>query len=255
MANMKKNIHIYPNKEKLVAATTERVVDSIEKAIAENGLCNVALAGGNTPGGVYSMLATNHYQDRVDWNKLHFFWGDERMVSPEHQDSNYRMVRETLLDHVAIPDSNVHRIWGEIAPEQAAEEYSSLLNNHFKTDLPRFDIILLGLGEDGHTASLFPETDAVEEGERHAVAVFVPKLDTWRVTLTLPVLNAASEIYFLVSGRSKSDIIQRIMSIKQPSKEFPATMVNPANGELHWMLDSEAMILINKNPRDVMFPF
>ncbi|MHC4268520.1 MAG: 6-phosphogluconolactonase [Planctomycetota bacterium] len=251
---MKKNIHIYPNKEKLVAATTERVVGSIEKVIKENGLCNMALAGGNTPGGVYSMLAANPYQDRLDWSRLHLFWGDERMVSPEHQDSNFRMVRETLLDHVAIPDDNVHRIHGEIAPEQAAEEYASLLNDHFKTNLPGFDIILLGLGEDGHTASLFPETDAVEECEQHAVAVFVPRFDSWRVTLTLPVLNAAREIYFLVSGRSKSDIMQRIMSIKQPSKEFPATMVDPVNGELHWMLDSDAMILINKNAREVMFP-
>ncbi len=253
---MKKNIHIYPNKEKLVAATTERVVDSIEKAIAKNGFCNIALSGGNTPGGVYSLLATIPYKDRVDWGKLHLFWGDERMVPPEHQDSNFKMVEDTLLKHVAVPDDNVHRIRGEIVPEQAAaEEYSSLLNVHFKTDLPRFDIILLGLGEDGHTASLFPGTDAVEERERHAVAAFVPKLDSWRVTLTLPVLNAAREIYFLVSGRSKSDIIQRIMSIKQPSKELPATMVDPDNGELHWMLDSEAMVLINKNSRDVIFPF
>ena len=255
MINMNKNIHVYSNKEKLVAETTERVIDSIEKAIQKNGLCNVALAGGNTPGGVYSMLATNPYQGRVDWGRLHFFWGDERMVPPEHQDSNFRMVQKTLLDHIKIPDVNVHRIRGEIAPEQAAEEYASLLNDHFKADLPEFDIILLGLGEDGHTASLFPETDAVEECEKHVVAVFVSKLSTWRVTLTLPVLNAAREILFLVSGKSKSEIVQRIMSIKQPAKELPATMVNPQNGELHWMLDSEAMVLINKNARDVMFPF
>ncbi|MCP4268688.1 MAG: 6-phosphogluconolactonase [Candidatus Brocadiaceae bacterium] len=252
---MKKNIHIYPNKEKLVAATAERMVDSVEKAIVENGLCNIAMSGGNTPGGVFSLLASSPYRDRVDWNKLHVFWGDERMVPPEHKDSNFKMARETLLDHVAIPDDNVHRIRGEIAPEQAAEEYASLLNDHFGTDLPIFDIMLLGLGEDGHTASLFPGTDAVEERERHAVAVFVPKLDSWRVTLTLPVINTARDIYFLVSGRSKSDIVQRIMSMKEPSKEFPATMVKPDNGELHWMLDSEAMVLVNKNSRNVMFPF
>ncbi len=255
MANMKKNIHIYPNKEKLVAATTERMVGSIAKVIEKNGLCNVALAGGNTPGGVYSMLVTTPYKDLVDWNRLHLFWGDERMVPPKHKDSNFRMAQETLLNHIKIPDENVHRMRGEIAPEVAAEEYTELLHDHFKTDLPRFDIILLGLGADGHTASLFPGTDAVEECERHAVAVFVPKLDLWRVTLTLPIINAAREIYFLVSGRSKSDIIKRIMCIKQPSKEFPATMVNPQSGELHWMLDSDAMVLINKNSREVMFPF
>ena len=132
---------------------------------------------------------------------------------------------------------------------------AELLHNHFKEGLPRFDLILLGLGDDGHTASLFPGTDAVEEGERHAVAVYVPRLNTWRVTLTLPVLNAAKEILFLVSGRSKADIVQRIISIKQPAKEFPATMVNPENGTLHWMLDSEAVVLINKNAREVMFHY
>ena len=251
---MGKKIHAYPNKEQLVTATTERVINEIGQAIREKGFCSIALAGGNTPREVYSMLADDSYRDRVDWNRLHLFWGDERMVPPEHEDSNFRMVQETFLKHINIPDGNVHRIRGEIAPEQAAREYAELLHSHFKEGLPCFDLILLGLGEDGHTASLFPETDAVEECEKHAVAVFVPKLSAWRVTLTLPVLNAAREILFLVSGRSKADIVQRIISIKQPAKEFPASMVNPKYGTLHWMLDSEAVVLINKNAREVMFP-
>ena len=252
---MNKHLHVYPKKEKLVAATAEYMVNSIGQAIEKNGLCNIALSGGNTPGGVFSMLAASPCRDSVDWDKLHLFWGDERMVPQEHQDSNFRMVQETLLNHIEIPDVNVHRIRGEIAPEKSAEEYAELLGAHFKEDLPHFDLILLGLGEDGHTASLFPETDAVDECEKHAVAVFVPKLSAWRVTLTLPVLNAAREVLFLVSGRSKSEMIQRIISMKQPAKELPATMVNPQSGELHWMLDSEAMVLINKSGRDVMFPF
>ncbi len=195
---MNKNIHAYPNKEKLVAATTERIADCMEQAIQKNGLCNMALSGGKTPGGIFSLLASNPYRDRLDWSRLHVFWGDERMVPPEHQDSNFRLVQETLLDHIKIPDENVHRMRGEIAPEEAAAEYISLLHDHFKGGLPCFDLMLLGLGEDGHTASLFPGTDAVEEREKHAVAVFVPKLDAWRVTLTLPVLNAARKILFLV---------------------------------------------------------
>jgi len=252
---MSKNIHAYPNKEKLVTATAELVAGSIEHTIQQNGLCNMALSGGNTPGGVFSLLASSDYRDCVDWNRLHLFWGDERMVPPEHQDSNYRLVQETLLDHINIPDENVHRMRGEIVPDEAAAEYAELLYNHFAVSPPCFDLMLLGLGTDGHTASLFPETDAVEECEKHAVAVFVPKLDAWRVTLTLPVLNAARKILFLVSGKSKSEMVQRIVSNKQPAKEIPATMVNPQNGELHWMLDSEAMVLINKNSRNVMFPF
>ncbi len=252
---MKKSIHAYPNKEKLVAATTERMVNSIGQAIQQNGLCNMVLSGGNTPGGVFSLLASSTYRDRVEWGKLHLFWSDERMVPPEHQDSNFRLVRETLLDHIKIPDGNIHRIRGEIAPEEAAAEYAALMHGHFNDNPPRFDLMLLGLGEDGHTASLFPETGAVEECEKYAIAVFVPKLNTWRVTLTLPVINAAKEILFLVSGKPKSEMVQRIMSNKQPAKEVPATMVNPQNGEIHWMLDSEAMVLINKSARDVMFPF
>ena len=252
---MSKNIHAYPNKEKLVTATAELVAGSIEHTIQQNGLCNMALSGGNTPGGVFSLLASSDYRDRVDWNRLHLFWGDERMVPPEHQDSNYRLVQETLLDHINIPDENVHRMRGEIVPDESAAEYAELLHNHFAVSPPCFDLMLLGLGADGHTASLFPETDAVEECEKHAVAVFVPKLDAWRVTLTLPVLNAARKILFLVSGKSKSEMVQRIVSNKQPAKEIPATMVKLQNGEIHWMLDSESMVLINKNPRNVMFPF
>ena len=251
---MGKKIHAYPNKEQMVTATTERVINEIGQAIQERGLCNMALAGGNTPREIYSTLADDPYRDRVDWDRLHLFWGDERMVPPEHEDSNFRMVKETLLDHVRIPDGNVHRIRGEVAPEQAAQEYAELLHNHFKPDSLCFDIILLGIGEDGHIASLFPGTEAVEECKLYTVAVFVPRLDTWRVTLTFPVLNAAKDILFLAAGKSKSEIVQRIISIKEPAKEFPASMVNPENGTLHWMLDSEAMVLINKNAREVMFP-
>ncbi len=123
---MSKNIHAYPNKEKLVAATTERIADCIEQAIQQNGLCNMALSGGNTPGGIFSLLASNSYRDRLDWSRLHLFWGDERMVSPEHEDSNFRLVQKTLLDHIKIPDENIHRIRGEIAPEEAAAEYPEL---------------------------------------------------------------------------------------------------------------------------------
>lgn len=252
---MGKKIHAYANKEELITATAEYVVSSIGHAIRGNGLCNMALAGGNTPREVYSMLASTPYRERVDWDRLHLFWGDERMVPPEHEDSNFRMARETLLDRVKIPDGNVHRIRGEIAPEQAAEEYAKVLSDHFDVDLPRFDIILLGIGDDGHTASLFPDTDAVGQCKRRVTAVFVTKLDAWRVTLTFPVINAAREIFFLVSGRSKADMVQRVISAKQPVRELPASMVNPEDGILHWMLDSEAMVLMNKKSGEIMFPF
>jgi 6-phosphogluconolactonase len=164
------------------------------------------------------------------------------------------MVQQALLAHITMPEDNVHRIRGEIAPEQASAEYTELLRSHFKEDLPHFDLILLGIGEDGHTASLFPGTDALVEYNQPVTAVFVPKFNTWRVTMTLPVLNAAGEIVFLASGSSKSNIAQRILSVEQPTKDLPATLVNPENGMVHWMLDSDAAALINKNTKEGMFP-
>ena len=244
--NKKRKIHIYPGKKELIIATTEKIIDYIEQTTQKHGLCNIALSGGNTPYDVYSLLAENSYRDSVDWNCVHLFWGDERMVSPDHPDSNYGMTRQTLLEHIAIPEDNVHRIRGEIAPEQASIEYAELLRGHFTEDLPHFDLILLGIGEDGHTASLFPGTDALVEYNQPVTAVFVPKFNTWRVTMTLPVLNAAREIVFLASGSSKSNIAQRILSVEQPTKDLPATLVNPENGMVHWMLDSDAAALINK---------
>ncbi|MFQ5965657.1 MAG: 6-phosphogluconolactonase [Candidatus Scalinduaceae bacterium] len=242
----KRNICVYANKKELVIATTEKIINFIKYVIQENGLCNIALAGGNTPRDVYSMLAMNAYKKRVDWNCVHLFWGDERTVPPNHPDSNFRMVKQALLMHITIPEDNVHRIRGEIEPGQAATEYTTLLRDHFKGDLPRFDLILLGVGEDGHTASLFPGTSALGEHNKPVVAVFVSKLNTCRVTLTLPVFNAAKEIIFLVSGSSKSDIVQQIINVDRPTKDLPATLINPDNGIIHWMLDSEAAALIDK---------
>jgi len=247
--NKKRKIQIYPSKKELIIATTEKIIDTIEQSIQKHGLCNIALSGGNTPYDIYSLLAENSYRDSVDWSCVHLFWGDERMVSPDHPDSNYGMTRQTLLAHIAIPEDNVHRIRGEIAPEQASIEYTELLHDHFKKDSSHFDLILLGIGEDGHTASLFPGTDAVVENNQPVTAVFVPKFNTWRVTMTLPVLNAAREIIFLASGSSKSNIVQRILSIEQPTKDIPATLVNPENGMVHWMMDSDAAALINKNAK------
>jgi len=250
--NSKKNIHVYPDKKALITATAEKIIYSIEQSVKDNGLCNIALTGGNTPRDLYSMLATDTYKKRVDWNCVHLFWGDERTVPPENPDSNFGMARQTLLKHIKLPQDNIHRIKGEITPEDAAKEYSSLIHGHFKEAPPRFDLILLGLGEDGHIASLFPGTAAIEENIKTVVAVFVPKLDTWRISLTLPVINTAKEIMFLVSGSSKSKIMQQIMNIEEPAKDVPATLVNPKDGTVHWLLDSEAVALINKNAKEII---
>ncbi len=229
----------------MVTMVGERIIEIINLTIQKRGRCTVALTGGKTPRDVYSLLGDEFNRDRVvDWQRVQLFWGDERIVPPEHQDSNYRMAKLTLLDHIEIPAENVHRMHGEIPPEKAAAEYDNILNEKFKENPPVFDLILLGLGEDGHIASLFPGTDALEEKEKYAVPLFVAKLNTWRITLTLPVLNAAKNVIFIVSGKLKVKIVQRIVNAKQPDKELPATMLQPKNGSLEWMLDSEAAALL-----------
>ncbi|GJQ58149.1 MAG: 6-phosphogluconolactonase [Candidatus Scalindua sp. AMX11] len=243
---MNRNIRIFPDKRELVLATAEKIVDSIPEAIRKRGVCNIALAGGSTPRDLYALLATEPYKNRICWADVSLFWGDERTVSPDDPESNYRMVRQTLLDHIDIPEKNVHRIRGEAEPREAASEYEKLLCRHFNEELPRFDFVLLGLGDDGHTASLFPGTEVIDEYDQLVAAVFVPKFATWRVTLTLPVLNGAREIIFLVSGESKSDMVKRIMGSHKPDKELPATLVIPQSGKTSWMFDAEAASLLDE---------
>ena len=243
---MKIDIRLYPDKKELIIATAEKIIDCFGQNIRERGICNIALAGGSTPRDVYCLLASKPYKNRVSWGNVFIFWGDERAVGPGNPESNYGMAKQTFLEHITIPEKNVHRIRGEIEAGQAALEYTNLLRRHFKEDLPHFDFILLGVGDDGHTASLFPGTDVIEEQHQLVEAVFVPKFGAWRVTLTLPVLNAAKEIMFLVSGNAKSEIVRRVMSIEKSTKELPVTLVNPNGGRVYWMLDSEAASLIDK---------
>ena len=241
---MKPRIEIYSSKAKLVTAAADMVVAAIAAAVAENGRCAIALSGGSTPREVYRTLATEPWISRVNWQAVHFFWGDERCVPPVHVDSNYRMAYESLLANVPVPPANIHRMAGEIAPEQAAEQYAEQVRAFFGKNAVRFDLVLLGIGEDGHTASLFPGTEVVAETAKIVAAVYAPKLDKWRVTLTLPVINAARQVTFLVAGKTKSRIAAEVLVLDKPEPKWPASMVQPREGELHWLLDAEAAELI-----------
>jgi 6-phosphogluconolactonase len=246
---MDKRVRIYNTKPDLVHATAELIAETVERAIQDRDQCALALSGGNTPREVYQTLATEPFTNRIDWRKLHLFWGDERMVSPDFAESNFGMVREAMLRHVPIPEANVHRLKGEIAPEQAAEQYTVELNRFFQNQPIRFDLVLLGIGEDGHTASLFPGTEAVAETTRPATAVFVPKFDQWRVTLTFPVINQAREAAFLVAGKAKAEIVKSLFELDRPDPKWPASMVRPERGVLHWLMDAEAAAFIDQtNP-------
>lgn len=227
-----------------------RFVEVAAAAISKRGAFNVALAGGSTPAGLYRLLAQPPYREAIDWQHTYIYFGDERCVPPDHPDSNYRLARETLLDHVAVPRANIFRMAGEWPPAAAAENYAAILRSDFhlqRKQRPRFDLILLGLGADGHTASLFPGTAAALERQKLVIAAEVPAYvhpPVPRVTLTLAVLNAAREIWFLVTGAAKAEAVAAVLG-KAGGRgagrpRLPAQRVRPTEGKLIWFLDQEA---------------
>ncbi len=217
--------------------------------VVENGRFTVALAGGATPRSLYSLLASGAYRDRVPWAVTHLFFGDERCVPPDHPESNFRMVKESLLDHVQIPGDQVHRMQGEDpAPEQAAARYEDELRAFFALagdELPRFDLILLGLGADGHTASLFPGSPALDERWRLVLPATVEGLVARRMTLTLPVLNAAARVVFLVAGSAKARAVAAVVRGTVAGVTLPAARVEPENGALLFFVDRAAAALVH----------
>lgn len=234
---------IYADPEQLAAAAAALVAECAAEAIAASGRFDLALSGGSTPLSAFARLAAPPYQEGIDWARVYIFWSDERCVPATHPDSNYGAAKTALLDHVAIPPGNVHRMRGELVPAQAAEEYQQQLQTHFATPaFPVFDLILLGLGTDGHTASLFPGSAALRTGEVPVTENYVASLESWRLTFTLPLINAARKVVFLVSGAGKASIVQEIM---QPGgRPLPAKAVNPHSGGLTWLLDAEAASLL-----------
>jgi len=212
--------------------------DASERAIAEQGRFSVALSGGSTPRRLFHHLGAA-YRKKVAWDRVHLFWSDERCVPRDHEQSNFRLAYDELISCIWIPHENVHRIKGELRPEEAARYYESDMKKHFGKDRPVFDLIMLGVGSDGHTASLFPGSDALGGKQRLALPVFSSSALHWRVTLTLPVLNAAKQVLFLLSGRSKAGIVSVLINRKEGSG-YPAAMVKPSNGSITWLMDRDA---------------
>jgi len=238
-------VFIFDTPEQLAKAPAERFVEYSRIATAEHGLFAVALSGGNTPRRVYELLATDSFRNRINWPMVHLFFGDERSVPPDHPDSNYRMVYEALISRVAIPAKNVHPIMGEGDPDENARAYERELKSFFAgLSWPRFDLTLLGLGEDGHTASLFPGTDAVEQKSKWVVAVYVAGLETFRITLTIPVFNHTAHIVFLVTGKQKAKRLAQVVQGTPDIDERPAQKIQPVNGSLEWLVDKAAASLL-----------
>jgi 6-phosphogluconolactonase len=231
-------LHIFDSDSALAEGAASFIAERAAAAIQQRGRFDIALSGGSSPQATYSRLA----QMPVDWQHVHVFWGDERCVSPEHPDSDYGMTKRVLLDRISIPEANIHRMRGEIDPAEAAADYSAEIVTHSGSGLTSFDLILLGLGDDGHTASLFPETDAVKAGHKIVSENYVPKLDSWRITFTYPLINAAREVAFLVNGSHKAAIVKEV--IEGEARGIPAKAVQPRSGELHWLLDASAAALL-----------
>jgi len=233
----------------LCRTAAEAFVHAAAGAIGRTGAFKVALSGGSTPRGLYSLLASDAtLREQIAWKNVHVFWSDERHVPPDHTESNFRMAHEALLAHVPIEPSHVWRMKGEYADaSKAADEYEQNLRQVFNPvagEMPRFDLVLLGLGDDGHTASLFPGTAALKERKRLVVANWVPKLNVHRLTLTAPVLNNASCVIFLVQGAGKAAALKRIIEAPSTPEQLPAQLICPERGRLLWIVDRSAASLL-----------
>jgi 6-phosphogluconolactonase len=227
----------------LFQAAAEAVLHAASEAIEKRGRFTIALSGGSTPKSLYSLIAANAATS-VDWEKVFFFWGDERHVGPNDAESNYRMVEESLFSRISVPAANIFRVPSENPDaDAAANAYEQAMRKFFATApgaFPRLDVILLGMGPDGHTASLFPETAALREKTRWVVANWVEKLQTHRITLTLPVLNQARLVAFLISGTDKAAALHEVLEGKAPGEKYPSKLVQPVDGKLIWFLDRAA---------------
>ena len=239
MTPANKIFQVYPDTTILHTAAANLFVKLAQTAVADHGHFTVALSGGSTPQQLYELLAQEPFCQQIPWQQVLVFWGDERHVPPDDPQSNQRMARLALLNKVPIPAENIIPMAYEASPEETARHYETQLYTRFNGQVPRFDLILLGLGTDGHTASLFPGTSAVTEKTRWTCTATPLGQTLTRITLTLPVINAAANILFLVAGESKAAVMGQIAA-QSHSQPLPAQLVNPVQGTLLWLLDKAA---------------
>jgi 6-phosphogluconolactonase len=237
--------YVEPDAASLASRAAHHFVEMVSEAVAARGRARIAISGGSTPKAAFQLLAdpSQPWRSRMPWDSLDLYWVDERTVPPDAADSNFRMTREALLDHVPLKPDQIHRMEGELDPQVAASRYESELRNSFRlegAESPRFDLISLGMGDDGHTASLFPHTDAIHEMSRLVVANQVPQKDTWRITLTWPVINHASSVFFLIAGSDKAEILNQVLTGPRDPERLPSQLIWPSSGILTLILDKAA---------------
>ena len=241
---------VYDSADALSRAAAEHFLETAQTAVAAWGKARIAVSGGHTPKRTFELLANpgERFLTAMPWGQIELYWVDERCVPPDHPDSNYRMTREAMLSKVPLKPEQVFRIEGELEPDAAAARYESTIRNQFRLEgaqMPRFDVLALGMGDDGHTASLFPHTAALHELSRIAVANHVPQQkESWRVTLTWPVIVEASEVFFLIEGKSKTDPLHRVLQGPYDPETLPSQLIQPKSGKLLYLLDKDAAALV-----------
>ena len=236
---------VSPTAAAVAEAAAHFFTTAVTKAVASRGMARVAISGGSTPKAMFALLAdpTKPFVKQVPWDKLDLYWVDERCVPPDNVESNYRMTSEALLSKVPLAAERIHRMEGELDPEVAAARYESTIRNTFKlegAETPTFDLVLLGMGDDGHTASLFPHTEALNDLTHIAIANHVPQKDTWRITLTWPVINQGREVAFLIEGSAKAQVLHDVFLGPYQPDTFPSQIIRPASGSLTLLLDTAA---------------
>jgi 6-phosphogluconolactonase len=238
---VKVTYQVWPTAAEMALASAQKFTETVEQAVTKRGVARVAISGGSTPQATFKLLAAEPFASRVPWDKLQLFWVDERCVAPDNPESNYGVARDLLLSRVPIPEANVFRMEGELDPEVAASRYESTLRNVLRlegAETPAFDLVSLGMGPDGHTASLFPNTDGLNELGRLVIANHVPQKDVWRISLTWPVINHASQVVFELEGPGKADILAEVLTGPRDPDRLPSQLIRPANGNLLFLLDN-----------------
>lgn len=233
-------LHKFKDAEALSEAVAKWIVDIIADTLQQHPRFTIALSGGSTPERLHKLLASSPNKEQIDWKKLHIFWGDERAVPFSDSRNNAKMAYDTLLDHVSVPAEQIHVMRTDIPPEQSAVEYEKILHRYFGETGPSFDLVLLGMGDDGHTLSLFPGTAVIHEENAWVTSFFLKAQDMYRITLTRPIVNRAARVAFLTTGAKKAHALKEVLKGKYNPDVYPSQTIMPQAGELHWFVDEAA---------------
>jgi 6-phosphogluconolactonase len=237
-------LNIFKNQEELNEQLAQYTIAIAKEAIQQKGRFDLVLTGGSSPKGLYKLLSTT-YKDQIDWDKTYFFFGDERTVLPFEKDYNGLMAKESFFDNLSLKDGHIFYVDTNLAPEEAAADYKTRLDQHFGNQPIVFDLILLGMGDDAHTASIFPHTDLVSQQEATVKSVWVEKLNTNRVSLTAPLINQAKHIAFITFGQNKAEALKNVLGKQRNVEEYPSQLINPEKGDLQWFIDAAAASLLS----------